>query len=195
MIRILLPEKELYDEVNNKFVYLPSRELILEHSLVSISKWESKWHKSFLNTDDKSFDEVMDYIKCMCVEELEDENDLYRLSEENVSDINAYIQDSMTATTFSDFSDNKNTKSREIITSEIIYYWMIANNIPFECQYWHLNKLLTLIKVCSIKNSPEKKMSTSEILSRNKALNAARRKKMNSKYILTFSYYIVNSKG
>ena len=181
MIRILLPEKELYDEVNNKFVCLPSRELILEHSLVSISKWESKWHKSFLNTDDKSFDEVMDYIKCMCVEELEDENDLYRLSEENVSDINAYIQDSMTATTFSDFSDNKNTKSREIITSEIIYYWMIANNIPFECQYWHLNKLLTLIKVCSIKNSPEKKMSTSEILSRNKALNAARRKKMNSK--------------
>lgn len=181
MIRILLPEKELYDEVNNKFAYLPSRELILEHSLVSISKWESKWHKSFLNTDDKSFDEVMDYIKCMCVEELEDENDLYRLSEENVSDINAYIQDSMTATTFSDFSDNKNTKSREIITSEIIYYWMIANNIPFECQYWHLNKLLTLIKVCSIKNSPEKKMSTSEILSRNKALNAARRKKMNSK--------------
>ena len=181
MIRILLPEKELYDEVNNKFVYLPSRELILEHSLVSISKWESKWHKSFLNTDDKSFDEVMDYIKCMCVEELEDENDLYRLSEENVSDINAYIQDSMTATTFSDFSDNKNIKSREIITSEIIYYWMIANNIPFECQYWHLNKLLTLIKVCSIKNSPEKKMSTSEILSRNKALNAARRKKMNSK--------------
>ena len=181
MIRILLPEKELYDEVNNKFVYLPSRELILEHSLVSISKWESKWHKSFLNADDKSFDEVMDYIKCMCVEELEDENDLYRLSEENVSDINAYIQDSMTATTFSDFSDNKNTKSREIITSEIIYYWMIANNIPFECQYWHLNKLLTLIKVCSIKNSPEKKMSTSEILSRNKALNAARRKKMNSK--------------
>ena len=181
MIRILLPEKELYDEVNNKFIYLPSRELILEHSLVSISKWESKWHKSFLNTDDKSFDEVMDYIKCMCVEELEDENDLYRLSEENVSDINAYIQDSMTATTFSDFSDNKNTKSREIITSEIIYYWMIANNIPFECQYWHLNKLLTLIKVCSIKNSPEKKMSTSEILSRNKALNAARRKKMNSK--------------
>lgn len=181
MIRILLPEKELYDEINNKFVYLPSRELILEHSLVSISKWESKWHKSFLNTDDKSFDEVMDYIKCMCVEELEDENDLYRLSEENVSDINAYIQDSMTATTFSDFSDNKNTKSREIITSEIIYYWMIANNIPFECQYWHLNKLLTLIKVCSIKNSPEKKMSTSEILSRNKALNAARRKRMNSK--------------
>lgn len=181
MIRILLPEKELYDEINNKFIYLPSRELILEHSLVSISKWESKWHKSFLNTDDKSFDEVMDYIKCMCVEELEDENDLYRLSEENVSDINAYIQDSMTATTFSDFSDNKNTKSREIITSEIIYYWMIANNIPFECQYWHLNKLLTLIKVCSIKNSPEKKMSTSEILSRNKALNAARRKKMNSK--------------
>ena len=181
MIRILLPEKELYDEVNNKFVYLPSRELILEHSLVSISKWDSKWHKSFLNTDDKSFDEVMDYIKCMCVEELEDENDLYRLSEENVSDINAYIQDSMTATTFSDFSDNNNTKSREIITSEIIYYWMIANNIPFECQYWHLNKLLTLIKVCSIKNSPEKKMSTSEILSRNKALNAARRKKMNSK--------------
>ena len=181
MIRILLPEKELYDEVNNKFVYLPSRELILEHSLVSISKWESKWHKSFLNTDDKSFDEVMDYIKCMCVEELEDENDLYRLSEENVSDINAYIQDSMTATTFSDFSDNKNTKSREIITSEIIYYWMIANNIPFECQYWHLNKLLTLIKVCSIKNSPEKKMSTSEILNRNKAVNAARRKKVNSK--------------
>lgn len=181
MIRILLPEKELYDEVNNEFVYLPSRELILEHSLVSISKWESKWHKSFLNTDNKSFDEVMDYIKCMCVEELEDENDLYRLSEENVSDINTYIQDSMTATTFSDSSDNKNTKSREIITSEIIYYWMIANNIPFECQYWHLNKLLTLIKVCSIKNSPEKKMSTSEILSRNKALNAARRKKMNSK--------------
>lgn len=178
MLKILIPEKELYDNKNNEFIYLPSRELVLEHSLVSISKWESKWHKSFLNTDDKSFEEIMDYIKCMCVEEPEDENDLYRLSEDNIKDINNYIQDTMTATTF---SDNQNSRSREIITSEIIYYWMITNNIPFECQHWHLNKLLALIKVCSIKNSPEKKMSTSEILSRNKALNAARRKKMNSK--------------
>ena len=178
MIRILLPEKELYDEVNNKFVYLPSRELILEHSLVSISKWESKWNKPFLNNKiEKTSEEVLDYVKCMTINKVDDSVYL-RLTQENINEISRYITASMTATTFLKTSNSVN---REVITNEIIYYWMIQLNIPFECEKWHLNRLLTLIQVCSIKNSPKKKMSKAEILARNRELNAQRKLNLGTK--------------
>lgn len=178
MLKITVPGLELYDEEKNEFINYKDQILQLEHSLVSISKWEAKWHKPFLSDEDKTLEEIIDYIKCMTITQ-NVKSDVYdRLTSDNIQTINDYIQDSMTATTF---SDDKKTGKKEIVTSEIIYYWMVTYNIPMECQKWHLNRLLTLVKVCTIKNSPPKKMSNSEIISRNKALNAARRKKLNTK--------------
>lgn len=178
MLKITIPGLELYDEEKEEFVYLKDQELQLEHSLVSISKWESKWHKPFLDDKDKTIEEIVDYIKCMTITQNVKPDIYNRLTESNIDEINEYIKNTMTATTFSD--DNKTSK-KEIITSEVIYYWMIACNIPFECQKWHLNRLLTLIKVCAIKNAPPKKMSKNEIVSRNRALNEARKKKLHTK--------------
>ena len=147
-------------------------------SRTAISKWESKWNKPFLGSDEKTIDEIIDYIKCMTITQNVN-SELYEyLPAQCVKQINDYITAPMTATTF---RNDNSRPSREIITSELIYYWMVAFNIPFECQKWHINRLLTLIRICSIKNEPEKKMSRNEVLSRNRALNEARRKAMNSK--------------
>lgn len=178
MLKIILPEVEKFNEETSEFIYSPSIELQLEHSLISISKWESKWEKSFLATQDKTTEEALDYIRCMSNEDIPFDT-IKNLSARNITDINNYINSPMTATKF--FEDNKTGGSRETVTAELIYYWMITLNIPMECQYWHLNRLLTLIRVCNVKNSPPKKMSKQEILSRNAALNAARKKQLNTK--------------
>ena len=178
MLEITVPGIELYDENTNEFIYYSDEKIQLEHSLVSISKWEANWCKPFLNGRDKSPDEILDYIKCMTITEGVTDDLYSRLTQENFTAINEYLGRPMTATTF---SNEQGKPNREIITSEVIYYWMVAFNIPFECQYWHLNRLLTLIKVCNVKNNPPKKMSKSEILSRNKALNEARRKQLNTR--------------
>ena len=178
MLEITVPGIELYDENTNEFIYYSDEKIQLEHSLVSISKWEANWCKPFLNGRDKSPDEILDYIKCMTITEGVTDDLYSRLTQENFTAINEYLERPMTATTFSNEHGKPN---REIITSEVIYYWMVSFNIPFECQYWHLNRLLTLIKVCNVKNNPPKKMSKSEILSRNKALNEARRKQLNTR--------------
>ena len=169
---------EFYDEDNNEFIMFNEQVLQLEHSLVSISKWESKWHIPFLDGKDKTLEQIIDYVRCMTITQNNKPEVYNRLTEDNLKAINDYIENPMTATTFSDINQRP---SREIITSEIIYYWMVSFNIPFECQKWHLNKLLTLIKVCNIKNSPPKKMSRQEILSRNRALNEARKKNLNTR--------------
>lgn len=177
MLKITIPSVEKFDNVKQEFIYTKECELELEHSLVSISKWESKWCKSFVSTPDKTTLEIIDYIKCMCVNDV-DTDLINNLTNDNVSKIIEYINAPMTATRI---TDTKKNTSRDVITSELIYYWMIALNIPMECQYWHLNRLLTLIRVCDIKNSPPKKMSKQELLSRNAALNAARKKQLNTK--------------
>ena len=178
MLEIIIPGLELYNEETNEFTCYDDVELELEHSLVSISKWESKWCKPFLDGKDKTLDEIVDYVRCMTIND-KVEPDVYdRLTEENLVVINEYIGRPMTATTF---NNEKKSTGREIITSEIIYYWMVSFNIPFECQYWHLNRLLTLIKVCNVKNNPPKKMSQKEILARNKALNDARKKELGTR--------------
>lgn len=177
MLTIIIPETECFNNKTQEFVNFKQQKLQLEHSLVSISKWESKYHKPFLSSK-KTIEETIDYIRCMNMTQNVNEDVFYNLTSENINDINNYIDDTMTATTFS--NDNSKGTNREIITSELIYYWMISFNIPMECQKWHLNRLLTLIRVCSIKNTPPKKMSKREIMSRNAALNAARRKKYNT---------------
>ena len=179
MLEIVIPETEQWDEVNQEFITSNRQILRLEHSLVSLSKWESKWKKPFLSNKEKTYEETIDYIKCMTLTQNVNDTVYNLLDKDNIEKINKYIGDPMTATTF---KEDPNKKSgREIITSELIYYWMISLNIPFECQKWHLNRLLTLIKVCGIKNQPPKKMSKKDVMSRNAALNAARRKQMNSR--------------
>ena len=180
MLRIVVPiSPEGWDEKKQEFIEPKVQVLQLEHSLISMSKWESKWCKPFLSSEDKTIEETLDYIKFMTLTPNVSPDVYMHITRANMRDINDYIAAPMTATTF---SEDKNTKGkREIVTAELIYYWMIALNIPFECQKWHLNKLLTLIKVCNIKNSPPKKMSKKETKNRYEALNAARRKKLNSK--------------
>lgn len=179
MLTITIPATEEFDEVKGEFVYTKEHTLQLEHSLISISKWESKWCKPFLAKGDKTFEETIDYIKCMTLNKNVSDEVYGCLTQSNVAAINEYIGAPMTATTFS--GNERGKKSNEQITSELVYYWMIALNIPFECQKWHINRLLTLIRVCNVKNQPPKKMSKRELMSRNTALNAARRQQMNTK--------------
>jgi len=179
MLQITIPAVELWDERKQEFITTKEQTLSLEHSLVSLSKWESKWCKAFLTKQEKTFEEILDYIKCMTLTQNVDPEVYNYITNGNINEINEYIEAPMTATYFSDEKTSKT--NREQVTAELIYYWMIALNIPFECQKWHLNRLLTLIKVCSIKNQPPKKRSKKDIMSRNTALNAARRKRLNTK--------------
>lgn len=180
MLQITIPARDdLWDESKGEFVTSKEQKLVLEHSLVSLSKWESKWCKPFLSKQDKTTEETIDYIRCMTLTQNVNPEIYNFLTDDNIRNVNAYIEAPMTATWFS--NSNSGKQNHEQITAELVYYWMIALNIPFECQKWHLNRLLTLIRVCEIKNSPPKKMSRREILSRNAALNMARRKQLNSK--------------
>ena len=179
MLKLTFKPIEKYDELTNTFQYSDECVITLEHSLVSLSKWESKWHKPFLTKDEKTLEETIDYIKCMTVTKNVDEDVYSRLTIEHLQAVRDYIENPMTATTFSNLQEGRKI-NREIITSEIIYYWMTVFNIPFECEKWHLNRLLTLINVCNIKNSPPKKMGKKEIYQRNKALNMARRRSLNT---------------
>ena len=180
MLEITIPGTEEWDEDKEEFITTKETTLRLEHSLVSLSKWESRWGKPFLDSEDKTIEETLDYIRCMTLTQNVDPNVYYGLTSENVKQVEAYILAPMTATTISRHN-NKTFGPKETITSELIYYWMIALNIPFECQKWHLNRLITLIEVCNIKNSPPKKLSRNELLMRNTELNAQRRKALNSK--------------
>ena len=182
MLQITVPGFEYYDERTNKFGQTKTTNLQLEHSLVSLSKWEQKWEKPFLGKEQKTMAQCIDYVRCMTITQNVDPHVYYGLTNENFEQINKYIEAPMTATWFNE-QDNKSF-NHEIVTAEIIYYWMIALNIPFECQKWHLNKLLTLVRVCNIKNTPPKKRSKADgraILEQRAALNKARRERLHSK--------------
>lgn len=174
MLQITIPAVETFNSKTDEFVTIKEQKITLEHSLVSLSKWESKWKKPFISDKEKTTEEIIDYVRCMCLTQNVDSRVFNNLSEENVKAIKAYIEDPMTATTL----PKETKKGRDVITSELIYYCMIACNIPIEFQKWHLNRLMTLIRVCEIKNTPPKKMTRKELLARNKALNDARRKKL-----------------
>jgi len=179
MLRITILGKEHYDESKNEFVTLGDEVLELEHSLVSLSKWESEFEIPFLSEEHKKTPEqTMSYIRYMTLGE-ERPDELYdRMSAENVAEISAYIDRKMTATWFTENPKARGPRSTEIVTAELIYYWMVALQIPFECQHWHLKKLLTLIQVCSLKNQPAKKMSKRDAMSQQRSLNAARKARM-----------------
>ena len=180
MLLITVPiVPEQYDSTNNEFIPARTITLQLEHSLISLSKWESKWCKPFLSKKEKTDEEIIDYIKCMTITQNVKQEVYDCLTVENVEAINDYIYAPMTATTFR--QDRNGRTNNKIVTSELVYFWMVSLNIPFECEKWHLNRLLTLIRVCNEENQPPKKMSRGDIMRRNAALNAARRKQFNSK--------------
>ena len=151
MLTITIPAREMFDDKTQRFLSTKEQTLQLEHSLVSLSKWESKWNKPFLSKDEKTTEETLDYIRCMTITQNVDPDIYNGLTSSNIESINKYIDAPMTATTF--HNDNQKGRGREIVTSELIYYWMISHNIPMECQKWHLNRLLTLIRVCNVKNA------------------------------------------
>lgn len=179
MVTIIIPKGSSFDDTTQEFV--PFRDIVLqlEHSLVSISKWESKWHKPFLSKTPKTTEESIDYIRCMTTTSNVDPIVYDYITNDNIIAVSEYVDNPMTATIFG--KEHKHEINRDIITSEIIYYWMVALQIPFQCEKWHLNRLLTLINVCNIKNQPAKKSSTKDIMSRNAMLNEQRRKELNTK--------------
>ena len=177
-LTIKVPGQELFNNDTQEFYYLPDKEITLEHSLLSISKWEAKWHVSYIDTKDKTTEQTLDYIKCMSIKGEISDDVICSLTRENIIEITQYIENPMTATTVK--VTKKGTKD-QIITSELIYSWMVGYQIPFECQKWHLNRLLKLIEVLNAQNQPQKKMTQSEIAARTRAINAKNRAKFKSK--------------
>lgn len=178
MLQIVVPGRELFDETTQTFTQTKDTTLKLEHSLLSISKWESKWCKPFLGSKQHTKREMLDYIRCMTLNTVS--KDVYNaLTSENMEAISNYINNPMSASTVTQ-NGKRGTGSREIVTSELIYYWMVTYQIPFECEKWHINRLLMLIRICNAKNNPEK-MSKREIMAQNRSLNKARRKALRTK--------------
>ena len=185
MLRITVPAREFFDEERQEFVEVKEHTLTMEHSLISISKWEAKWKKPYFQNDKehpRTVEETIDYLRCMTITPSNVDSIVYRaMTKENIEAISDYINDSMTATTITRNVTSSHAR-KQVVTSELIYYWMIAQNVPTEYEKWHINRLLTLIEVCSIKNDPKpKKMNRAAIARQNKALNAARRAKYGTK--------------
>lgn len=180
MLSIEIPEREFYDESTETFSTLKRTVLNLEHSLISISKWESKWHVPFFNSE-KDYEQTIDYIKCMTLnKEIKEDSLIYKsLTRKDIEAINAYITDPMTATKINDTPGGRNQP--QVVTSELIYYWMVSFNIPSSYEKWHINRLMMLIRVCSEESKPKKKMTKREIMAQNKALNAARKARLHTK--------------
>ena len=181
MLTITIPEGEFYNDQKKQFVTTPSKTLNLEHSLISLSKWEAKHHKPFLannSNDAHTVDDDIDYIRCMTLTKNVEPIVYYAITLDVMKQVNEYIQDPMTATVIRRPPGTSN-KSSKFVTSELIYYWMISCNIPFECEKWHLNRLLTLIDVCNASNS-HVKMNPVDVSVRNQALNEQRKKELHT---------------
>lgn len=178
MLSIVIPGREWYNRETKEFIYTKDTALSLEHSLISLSKWEARYKKSFLSAKQKTVRETIDYIKCMTINRNVDPRVYEGIDNAVIQQVDEYIQDPMTATRI---SESEKSGRSLIVTSELIYYWMITHGIPFECQKWHLNRLLMLIRVCNAKNKNPQKMNQSDVAARNAALNAQRCRMLNSR--------------
>lgn len=176
MLTLIINGEEFYDESTQTFSQTEDVEIELEHSLVSLSKWESFFEKPFLSSGEKTPEEILAYVKMMILTPNVSDELILRFSQDNIKSINDYINSPQSATTFGSMPEQRGRG--ETITAELIYYWMVAFNIPFECQYWHINRLFALVRICNIKNSKPKKMSQHEIAARNRDLNAKRREQL-----------------
>lgn len=183
MLKIDVEGREIFNEATNEFITIKPQTLLLEHSLISISKWEAKWHKPFIpltkkEESERTVEQLLDYVRCMTLSSNVSPEVYYCLSDKNIQEILSYINDPMTASNVTDLGGKR---GGERVTSELVYYWMVAYGIPFECEKWHFNRLLMLVKICNAKNRDPKKMSKRDIMKRNASLNAARRAKLHSK--------------
>lgn len=181
MLKLEIPDREGFNERTMEFVEIKGCTLHLEHSLIAISKWESKWHKPFLSKEKHSIVEIKDYVRCMCLDSNIDEKVFQFLTQRDLNIIMEYIDDPMSGTTFGKQDDNEENK--EIMSSELLYYYMVANEIPFECQKWHINRLLTLLRICGIKNSvnTKPKHSKNQLLEKYAAIHQANKRKKGKK--------------
>ena len=180
MLQITLPSVELWDETRDLFIYTKEVTIRLEHSLVSVSKWESTWHKPFLSDEKKTNEEMLDYIRCMTITQNVDPSAYLTIPRDKFKEIMDYIDDSRSATVFYDYDGNKMPRRKERITSEKIYSWMVTLGIPFECQTWHINRLMNLIRYCNAANQPPKKRSAGELVKEYARINAANKKRFNT---------------
>lgn len=178
MLKLVIPAREFFNSETSEFIKIPEIRLELQHSLVSLSKWESIWEKPFLSKGEKTTEETYSYIQCMSMNDIS-EKELQYLPNDAINAINNYISAKASATWFSD-RQSASSSIGEQITTELIYYWMIALSIPLECENWHLNRLFTLIKICNEKNKPPTKMSRAQIIARQRQLNAERKAKYNT---------------
>lgn len=179
MYPLTLPDFEAYNSETNEFVSIKGKTYKLEHSLISISKWESKWHRPFLSPTDgpRTPAETLDYVRCMCINDEIPESVLPYISRDEMDKIMKYINDPMTATTFSKRRKQRAARnSSTFVTSEVLYWQMSMFSIPYKCEQWHLNRLLTLLRVCEEKGQTPQKMSERDILRQYASANAARRK-------------------
>lgn len=186
MLEITIPEGEFFIESTGEFIHVKETKLQLEHSLISVRKWESKWHKPFLSArknDEKTLEETIDYIRCMTLNKGINPDMYFYMPPAVIDEIVNYIHDPHTATWFASGNDmiGAQKSKNEIVTAEIIYWWMVDLGIPIELERWPLNQLLTLIKVINEKHSPKKKRSPMEIMMENDRLNKERRAKMGTK--------------
>ncbi len=184
MLTITIPDKEWFNSDTEEFVYTKSSTIQMEHSLISLARWESKWKKAFLDRiQELTPEEIIDYFRCMTINSKVDPT-VFLAIWDDISLRNRvleYINDPMSAVKFKEDPHKPHSSIKDSLTSDLIYFWMIANNIPFECEKWHVNRLLTLIRICGIKNGGDKQMSKMDLMRRNKALNAARRKSLHSR--------------
>lgn len=182
MLKLTIGSDELYDEEKSEFIIKDGFTIHLEHSLLAISVWEQRFCKPFLGRGEKTKEETLGYVEAMILDEDYPDDVLDRMTPHHLSKVNDYVDSPATATTFSDLADKKPSRGpSQVITSELIYYWMASANVPFECERWHLNRLFALLRIFDVKNSKQKKMSRSEIASRNRALNEQRKAQLNTR--------------
>lgn len=179
MLPVYIPDIELFNNATGEFSYIKGGHLVLEHSLVAIHRWESKWKKPYLSNIKKTREESVDYIRCMIVDGSVDDEVLDMIPDHLMKEIDDYIHDPMTATTFAD--SKSSPPSRNPITAEVIYWQMTVLNIPIEFENRHLNQLLTLIHVCTVKNGPKEKMSKQELYERHRKINEMNKKRFNTR--------------
>jgi hypothetical protein len=179
MLRFVIEKTENFNEETQEFLDpLPEVVVELEHSLLSLSKWESKYQKPFLSAGEKTATETFDYLKMMVLPPTDPEV-LRRCNQRQINEVQTYIESSQSATIFGEMPERRG--KGEVITSELIYYWMVAFNVPFDCETWHLNRLFSLIRICNLKNSKPKKMSRNELARRNAELNEKRKQQLGTR--------------